>query len=108
MKLSPAGTVTAVLSVSVSDNEGPDDVREVFFNSFLPPDNRPSSGNPFIMADNGNTAVNGDETANDGVYSLIIGLPSSVSTGDYTFVFEAVDNSDAHSNQITHVITVIQ
>jgi len=35
-------------------------------------------------------------------------LPYYSQTGDYTFIFEAVDKSDANSNQITHILTVIQ
>lgn len=106
MKLSTTSTVTVVLKVSVNDQQGLDDVRQVYFNSYLP-DGRASSGNPFIMADNGATSVNGDDVAGDGVYSLLIGLPPGTPSGNYTFVFEAVDNSGAKSNQITHVLTVI-
>ncbi len=105
MQLPPRGAVQSTLSVAASDPQGLGDIQQVFFNSYKP-DGSPSSGNPFFMADDGNISVSGDETAGDGVYSLTINLPSGTTPGDYRFVFEAVDKSDAHSNKITHIITV--
>lgn len=107
MNLLPDAAASTVLQVSVTDPQGLSDIYSVFFNTFKP-DNEPSSGNPFKMADDGQTDTNGDETAGDGVYSLRIFLPSDTQTGNYTFIFEAEDQSEARSNQITHIITVAE
>ncbi|MDZ7261968.1 MAG: hypothetical protein ONB05_07680 [candidate division KSB1 bacterium] len=99
-------TLTTRLTIDVMDPQGLSDVREVFFNSFLP-DGRPSSGNPFQMKDDGNIhGLSGDQAAGDGRYSLIIQIPPETSQGNYTFIFQAVDRSNAVSNQITHIITI--
>ncbi len=107
MNLLPDQAAATVLKVSVTDPQGLSDIYSVFFNTYKP-GNVPSSGNPFKMADNGQTEANGDETAGDGVYSLRIFLPPDTQTGNYTFIFEAEDKSEAKSNQITHIITVAQ
>lgn len=100
------GTDTTFIFVSVdaSDTNGLNDIETVFFNSFLPNGN-PSSGNPFIMYDNG---TNGDITANDGTYSLIIILPpSGVTLGTYRWEFQAEDRGNKVSNLIIHYVVVI-
>ncbi|MCK5738368.1 hypothetical protein KAH55_04270 [bacterium] len=106
LQLESNAVVVITMAVTVTDPQGLDDLRVVYFNSFLPPDGRASSGNPFNMNDNGNEALYGDVTAGDGIYSIKINLPPGSGTGNYTFVFEAEDYSGAHSNQITHVVTV--
>ena len=107
MNLLPDAAASTVLKVSVTDPQGLSDIYSVFFNTYKP-GNVPSSGNPFKMADNGQTDANGDEIAGDGVYSLRIFLPPDTETGEYTFIFEAEDKSEAKSNQITHIITVAE
>jgi hypothetical protein len=94
------------LSVAVSDSDGISDVIKVFFNS-TKPDGNPANGNPFYMYDDGNTeGTSGDEKANDGVYSLIIQMPSSTIKGKYRFEFQAIDRSNANSNILTHYLVV--
>ncbi|MBN1155565.1 Ig-like domain repeat protein [candidate division KSB1 bacterium] len=105
MRLLKNKSALATLQISVSDPQGLNDVREVYFNSYKP-DGSPSSGNPFKLLDDGDTEDNGDETANDGRYSIIISLPSNTPTGDYLFVFEAVDLQNFKSEPKEHVITV--
>ncbi|MCW8804269.1 MAG: hypothetical protein OQK57_07725 [Ignavibacteriaceae bacterium] len=100
------GTDTTFIFVSVdaSDNNGLNDIERVFFNSFLPNGN-PSSGNPFIMYDDG---TNGDITANDGTYSLVIILPpSGVTLGTYRWEFQAEDRGNKVSIPIIHYAVVI-
>lgn len=104
--LHPTNVIITTLLVEVTDPQGLGDIQSVFFNSFLPPDNRPSSQNPFYMNDDGNKNVSGDVIAGDGIYSLTINLPPNTPPGDYTWVFEAVDLSGASSEQIPHVVTV--
>jgi hypothetical protein len=92
------------LSVQVQDNNGLSDVQSVFFNSFNPPDGHASTGNPFVMYDDG---TNGDVTAGDGVYSLIIELlPTGVTKGSYRWEFQAKSKEGLLSNKIIHNIVI--
>jgi hypothetical protein len=52
--------------------------------------------------------VSGDDVAGDGRYALKINLPVGTPTGNYTFVFQAIDKSDSTSNEISHILTVVQ
>jgi len=91
------------ISVDASDANGLNDIDRVFFNSFLP-NGDPSSGNPFIMYDNG---TNGDLTPGDGTYSLLIVLPpTGVTLGAYRWEFQAYDRGNKVSNVIIHYIEV--
>jgi hypothetical protein len=84
------------LSIQVEDANGFNDVRSVYFNSFIPPNGQPSSGNPFIMNNEGN-----------GLYALTVQLPATgVPKGTYLWEFEAVSNEGLTSNIITHYIVV--
>jgi hypothetical protein len=97
---------TIFVSVDVHDDNGLNDIDEdgVFFNSFLP-DSTPSSGNPFIMFDDG---TNGDLVSGDGTYSLIVQLPSSgVARGTYRWEFQARDRGGKSSNIIIHFLEII-
>ncbi|UCE04803.1 MAG: hypothetical protein JSW07_14415, partial [bacterium] len=107
MKLLIGKDNTAVISISATDPQGLSDIRDVRFYSFKP-DGTEAKNSPIKMTDDGKKGSSGDEVANDGIYSVIIKLPSDTPTGDYTFIFEAIDRSDAKSNQIPHILTVIQ
>jgi len=93
---------TYVLSVQVNDPNCIADLKRVFFNTFLP-DGRASSGNPFVMRDDGKE---GDVVASDGRYSLTIQITAQNATGIYRFEFQAEDKKGALSNKITQNITV--
>ncbi len=95
------------ITVKASDPDGNDDIKTVQFNVFRP-DGSPSSGNPFKMYDDGNASgISGDDKAGDGIYSIIIQLPSNAQRGTYKFEFQAIDKSNARSNIITHFMTVL-
>lgn len=95
------------LSLEASDSNGLNDIEIVFFNSFIPPNGNPSVNNPFELYDNGNPQ-NGDQTAGDGIYSLIIQLPpTGVTKGTYRWEFQAKDRRNALSNKIIHEITIL-
>jgi hypothetical protein len=91
--------------IAVADPDGQTDVRMVYFNSFKP-NGSPSSGNPFLMYDDGDfSGPSGDSKSGDGLYSLKVGLPTNA--GTYRFEFHAVDRSNDTSNTIIKNIVVI-
>jgi hypothetical protein len=92
-----------LLSVRVTDPQGASDIHRVYFNT-TKPNGAPSSGNPFLMTDDG---TSGDAVAGDGVYSLQIVISSSNALGNYRFDFYAEDNAGAMAGPLTRVITVI-
>ncbi len=97
-------TTFIFLSLDVSDANGLNDIDIVFFNSFLPPDGRPSQNNPFLMFDDGSR---GDKVAGDGTYSLTIILPpSGVTKGTFRWEFQAKDRGKKLSNIIIHNIVI--
>lgn len=93
---------TYLLSLQVGDPNCIADLRRVFFNTFLPNGN-PSSGNPFVMRDDGRE---GDGVAGDSRYSLTIQITPQNAAGVYRFEFQAEDKKGALSNKITQNITV--
>jgi hypothetical protein len=97
--------VLFLITVAAYDTNGQNEIAKVFFNSFIPPDGQPSTGNPFIMYDDG---THGDKVANDGIYSLTIELPiSGVPKGQYRWEFQALDRINALSNKIVHYIVIL-
>ncbi len=81
-----------VLSIQVTDPQGLSDIKSVHFNT-TKPDGTPADGNPFFMYDDGDKENHGDETAGDGIYSLIIIITPQNAKGEYRFDFMAEDYS---------------
>ncbi len=99
MHLPPPGYYNmAVVTVKVRDGQSLADIDRVYFDSYLP-GGVPSSGNPFMMYDNGlpydpdNPVAVGDSVAGDGIYTLSIFLPATASLGTYHFFFYAKDKA---------------
>lgn len=92
-----------LISVQASDPLGLDDIEQVYFNVTLPSGGQ-AAGNPFLLYDDGTA---GDETAGDGIYSLTSVININNNLGDYQFVFQARDISGALSNELIHIITVV-
>jgi hypothetical protein len=93
-----------LLTIQANDSDGLTDVARVLFNSYKP-DGTASGGNPFLMYDDGLVA-HGDELAGDGIFSLLISLPSNTQLGTYRFEFQAFDRSNESSNIIILRLTV--
>jgi hypothetical protein len=91
-----------LMTARVSDPQGSADIVQVAFNSYKP-EGFPSSGNPFIMKDDG---TQGDADPGDGVYSITVTITSQNETGDYRFEFFAVDQSNEMSILVNHWIHV--
>ncbi|MEJ5305597.1 MAG: choice-of-anchor X domain-containing protein [Ignavibacteria bacterium] len=105
LNLHPTDTLKIILSIEAYDPDGREDIKSVFFNSFLP-DGSPSRSNPIYLFDDGNYQANGDQQANDGIYSRIIILPPNTPKGTYRFEFQAIDKKNESSNIISHNLVV--
>ena len=91
-----------LMTVKVTDPDGPADIKEVFFRSL-------DSSDPtrkFPLYDNGEPS-NGDAVEGDGIYSIIVVLPPDPSLRKtYRFLFQALDTVGEASNSILHYLTV--
>lgn len=105
LTISSTDTLKIVISIEAFDADGRDDIKSVFFNSYLP-DGSPSRSNPIYLFDDGNLSLNGDLNANDGIYSRIIILPPNTTRGKYRFDFQAIDKKNETSNIISHNLVV--
>ncbi len=101
--------VSFVFSVNTVDPNGRVDILSTFF-SLYRPDGSVVEETPgdiyFAMHDDGNLAVFGDSTANDGIYSFKNSFSATSMTGNWKFVFQAIDRSDSLSNIIEHFLSV--
>ncbi|MBN2105062.1 hypothetical protein JW835_13555 [bacterium] len=95
-----------VITIQVTDPQGPADVRKVYFNS-IKPNGFPARGNPFILRDDGSEDW-GDEKAGDGIYSIAIVISSDNQLGRYTFSFYAQDLAGDLSEPRVHYLVVME
>lgn len=100
-------SVLATFSVKADDANGLNDIKLVYLQSYRP--DGTTSGNIFQLYDDGGLTVipsSGDQVAGDGVYTLIVELPSSTTKGIWRFVFRARDLGNKLSNEISHNIVI--
>jgi hypothetical protein len=104
--------VTFVFSVQADDPNGNDDIQAVYFQLYRPDgsqvfDTRTQPPTPyFLMADNGDVDVYGDEIAGDDIYSFKNKFDTTAAVGNWTFYFQAIDRSDETSEEIEHILEV--
>ncbi|MBI9070102.1 MAG: hypothetical protein JEY94_00795 [Melioribacteraceae bacterium] len=92
------------IELSVSDEDGYNDIKSVLFNLY---DENDQLMNPNIfMYDDGNTVQNGDKTAGDGIFSFKNTFNSSAIGKTRKFEFWAIDLSNAQSNVITKEVYI--
>jgi hypothetical protein len=97
---------TIRFTVEVSDSNGLNDVEFVFYEAYDPDGNRVVNTQgiyQFPMFDDGN---NGDITAGDGIYSVILTFPTSTQLGTWRFQFQAEDRSNVLSNILNHYVLI--
>lgn len=102
VNLPTSGSSIILFSIKATDPNN--DIKEVYFRSL-------DSSDPhkkFYMYDNGDLRNNGDTSANDGIYSILIQLPYNMTPKSYRFEFEASDYTEYLSNKIIHTLTVIK
>jgi len=101
---------TILFHVEVSDSNGLNDIEFVFYETYDPNGVRVVNSQgvfQFPMFDDGNTSENGDVTARDGIYTVILTFPASAQKGTWRFEFQARDRSKLLSNKIIHNIIVL-
>jgi hypothetical protein len=86
-----------LITVRASDPDGLEDVQSVTRTT--------PSGLVVQLNDRG---VNGDAVAGDGIFSERVSLSPPPAPGSYQFRFQAFDRSNAGSNVLFHMITVVQ
>jgi hypothetical protein len=109
---STAKDVPITFSIDVTDSNGLSDIKKVFYELFRPNGTKVfnSQGiSEFPLFDDGNTAVDGDAVANDGIFTQILIFPNlpSVPSGDWRFEFTAEDRAGALSNKIVKTVKVL-
>lgn len=97
-------TIAILTSIVVNDQNGLNDIKEVFFIVYRP--DGTTSGNKIFLYDDGNLLQNGDQTAGDGIYSRIISVNQTNTKGTYRFEFQAVDRGGLTSNIINYLVDI--
>ena len=92
-----------VITLKASDPEGQEDISQVEFTLYDPTG---SYVGVFPLLDNGNLDDNGDENADDGIYSSKRSFKANVLTGIWKFIFQAKDKGGLSSNSITKELIV--
>jgi hypothetical protein len=95
-------TLKIGMSARAIDQDGPTDIKEVYFRSLDSSD----PNNKFYLLDNGDTR-NGDAFKGDSLYSIIIVLPPNPALKKtYRFAFQASDKYGDTSATVVHRMTV--
>ena len=103
LDLPGSGSVFFTMSVEATDPDGPEDIQEVYFRNL----DSPSDPNrKTFLFDDGNTGINGDSVAGDGVYTRTLQLPSTTPKQTYRFAFQAADTFGDTSATLLHRLTV--
>ena len=101
-------TIKFTVTASVSDANGIEDIKRVFFRSYhVGLDSMMNSGNPILLLDDGeSSAGSGDLQKGDGTFSRTISISENALIGTYHWIFEAQDLSNAYSDTVKKVIIV--
>ncbi len=102
---------TFVFSVMAVDSNGYDDIESVYYELFKPDGTQVSNSEgiyQFPLFDDGQTSTDGDVTAMDSTFTVILTFPAGQQTGSWRFEFQAIDRSNLLSNKITQNVELIQ
>ena len=100
-------TVEFSVTASVTDPNGQDDIKRVFFRSYhVGLDSMMNGGNPILLLDDGGTNGSGDLQKGDGSYTTTVSLTENAKTGTYHWTFEAQDQSNAYSDTVKKILVV--
>ena len=100
-------TVEFKVTASVTDPNGQDDIKRVFFRSYhVGLDSMMNGGNPILLFDDGGENGSGDLQKGDGSYTTTVSLTEDAKTGTYHWTFEAQDQSNAYSDSVKKTLVV--
>ena len=101
-------TIKFTVTASVSDANGIEDIKRVFFRSYhVGLDSMMNGGNPILLLDDGeSSAGSGDLQKGDGTFSRAISISENALIGTYHWIFEAQDLSNAYSDTVKKMIIV--
>ena len=100
-------TIKFSVTATVSDPNGIDDVKRVFFRSYhVGNDSLMNGGNPILLYDDGEKDSSGDLQKGDGKFSRTISINENALVGIYHWTFEAQDVSSAYSDTVKKVLVV--
>ncbi len=97
-------TTIILTSIKVFDQNGLSDIDKAYFKVYRP--DGTTNNNQNLMFDDGNLSLHGDQTAGDGIYSLIIQITSANAKGTYRLEFQAKDRGGKLSNIINHSLLI--
>ncbi len=97
-------TTLIITSINVFDQNGLSDIDRAYFKVYRP--DGTTNNNQNLMFDDGNLSLHGDQTAGDGIYSLIIQITSTNQKGTYRLEFQARDRGGKLSNIINHSLLI--
>lgn len=100
---------TFSFSVFVADSNGLNDISAVYYELYRPDGALVTNSqgvSKFPLFDDGQTASNGDLTAGDGRFTVLLTFPVGVTLGSWRFEFTAIDRSNKLSNKIIHFLVV--
>lgn len=98
-------------SVMAVDSNGQNDIEQVYYELYKPDGTRVSNSQgiyQFPLFDDGQTSTNGDVTANDSTYTVLLTFPSGQPLGSWRFEFQAIDVSNLLSNKIIQNVELTQ
>ncbi len=100
----PAADSSFFMSIAASDSDGLGDIRQVYL------ENLSSHNRSFLLDDGGvvqsNGISSGDRLAGDGVFSIILFLPSGQPAGTYRFRLQAQDTFGDTSNSVPYTLVI--
>ncbi|MDH4070279.1 MAG: hypothetical protein OEV30_07630 [Ignavibacteria bacterium] len=100
------GSSLVFMSIAAADSDGLADVRNVFFINLASQSQTPQ----FLLDDGGvpqpGGVTSGDLLAGDGVFSIVIQVPSTIPLGVYPFSFQAEDTFGDSSAAFIHNLTI--
>ena len=100
-------TIKFSVTATVSDPNGIDDIKRVFFRSYhVGKDSLMNGGNPILLYDDGEKDSSGDLQKGDGKFSRTISINENALVGIYHWTFEAQDLSSAYSDTVKKVLVV--
>jgi hypothetical protein len=102
---------TFSFSVMAVDSNGQGDIEMVYYELYKPDGSQVVNSQgvfQFPLFDDGQTSTDGDVTANDSTYTVLLTFPFGQPTGNWRFEFQAIDRTNLLSNKIIQNLNLTQ